>query len=568
MKKISVSRTASKGYAIGPAYPVVRRELVIERKTVSPEKTEKEIGRYQEAVCTAKKQLERIAGDSEIFEAYIQLVQDAALMQGVTAKINSGMNAEAALEDTVHEFILIFESMEDEYMRERAADLRDVGKRLQYALAGIEENPFAALTEPSIIVAEELTPSDTADMDFTKVLGFLTEAGGATSHVSIIAKGKGIPCLTGVKEICALAEDCRMIVMDAKAGEIYLDPEEEIILEYRKKKEMFEEQERLLEEESKNPSVTKDGHPFMLCANVGNIEDIKEALYSQMEGIGLFRSEFVYMMKKDGFPTEEEQFEIYKEAALLTKEKELTIRTLDIGGDKELDYFEFAKEENPFLGCRAIRLCLNMPEIFKTQLRALLRASVYGNIRIMYPMMISVEELEQANELLGACKEELRAEGYDFREDIEVGMMIETPSSVLMADEFAQRVDFFSIGTNDLTQYLLAVDRGNEAISGLYDSFHPAVLRAISHVIDRAHAHGIKAGMCGEFASNERASSMLLGMGLDEFSMSAGSIKSVKFRLRSASYEEAKILAGRVLKAASAAEVKELLDNQQNKGEC
>lgn len=560
MKKISVAQTASKGYAVGPVYLVERQELVIERRSISAEETQAEIERYQAAVKTAAAQLEQIAGDSEIFEAYIQLVQDEALIAGVTGKIKSGSNAEAAVEDAADEFILVFESMEDAYMKERAADLKDIKKRLQYALAGIEENPFLELKEPSIIVAEELTPSDTANMDFKNVLGFLTEVGGVTSHVSIIAKGRGIPCLTGVKKICTLVQPNMTAAMDAGAGEIYLEPEEDIVAEFMKKKAQFEKQERMMEEESKNPSVTKDGHKFMLCANVGNIEDIKDALSSQMEGIGLFRSEFVYMMKKDGFPTEEEQFNIYKEAALLTKEKELTIRTLDIGGDKGLDYFAFEKEENPFLGCRAIRLCLNMPEMFKTQLRALLRASVYGNIRIMYPMLISVEELDEANRLLAECKKELDEAGVEYRKDVEVGMMIETPSSVIMADEFAQRVDFFSIGTNDLTQYLLAVDRGNESIARLYDSFHPTVLRAINHVIDRAHAHGIKAGMCGEFASNEKASPILLGMGLDEFSMSAGSIKTVKYRLRNTSYEEAKELAGQVIAKASAKEVKELLE--------
>lgn len=543
---------------------VERRELVIPRNTIPEEKREQEAGRCKDAFAQAKTQLEKLAEDSEIFEAYIQLVQDEALIQSVMDKIKGGSNAEAAVENTINEFVMIFESLEDTYMKERAADLKDLKKRLQYALQGIEENPFKELHEPSVIVAEELTPSDTADMDFANVLGFLTEVGGVTSHVSIIAKGRGIPCLTGVKDICSQVENGMMAAMDAKAGCVYLEPDAEMLEEFRQKKNQFEQQERMMEEESKNPSVTKDGHPFMLCANVGNIEDIKASLESQMEGVGLFRSEFVYMMKKNGFPSEEEQFEIYKEAAMLMGGKELTIRTLDIGGDKGLDYFEFDTEENPFLGCRAIRLCLKMPEMFKTQLRALLRASVYGNIRIMYPMLISIEELEAANKLLEECKEALREKEIPFREDVEVGMMIETPSSVMMADEFAKRVDFFSIGTNDLTQYLLAVDRGNETVSELYDSFNPAVLRAIRHVIDSAHAHGIKAGMCGEFAGNEDAAAILLGMGLDEFSMSAGSIKNIKYQLRNISYEDAKQLADQVTIQATAKEVKALI---KKKGE-
>ena len=334
MKKISVSQTASKGYAIGPVYLVERRELVIERKKIAAEEIEQEVERYNAALATAKAQLEKLAADSDIFEAYVQLVQDEALIQGITAKIQSGCNAESAVEDTIDEFVMIFDSMDDAYMKERAADLKDVKKRLQYALQGTEENPFQEMNEPAIIVAEELTPSDTANMDFSKVLGFLTEVGGVTSHVSIIAKGRGIPCLTGVKDICTEVTQGMVVAMDAGTGEVYLEPDDAMIAEFTQKKSQFEEQEKMMEEESKNPSVTKDGHKFMLCANVGNIEDIKDALGSQMEGIGLFRSEFVYMMKKDGFPSEEEQFEIYKEAAILTEGKELTIRTLDIGGDK------------------------------------------------------------------------------------------------------------------------------------------------------------------------------------------------------------------------------------------
>ena len=559
MKKITVSQTASKGYAVGPAFLVERKVLEYERKKITEAEVESEVERFKSAVATATTQLEILAQDSEIFKAYVTLVQDPALIDGITGNIKSGNNAEASVEDICDQYIMVFDMMDDPYMKERAADLKDVRKRLLFALQGITENPFEELAEPSIIVAEELTPSDTANMDFNKVLGFLAEVGGVTSHVSIIAKQRNIPCLTGVKEICSMAPTGTMLAMDAAAGEAYVEPEEDFLKEFESKLSAFAAEEKMMEEEALKPSVTVDGHKFELCANVGNIEDIKDALTTQMEGIGLFRSEFVYMLKKDRFPTEEEQFEIYKEAAILTEGKELTIRTLDIGGDKGLDYYEFPHEENPFLGCRAIRLCLNMPDMFKTQLRALLRASVYGNIRIMYPMIISVEELERANALLDECKAELDAEGIAYNKDVEVGMMIETPSSVLMADEFAQRVSFFSIGTNDLTQYLLAVDRGNESIAALYDSFHPTVLRAINYVIDRAHAHGAKVGMCGEFASNEKASPILLGMGLDEFSMSAGSIKTVKYRLRNTSYAEAKELAQKVISQATTREVKELL---------
>lgn len=560
MKVIAVSKTGSKGYAKGPVFKVERKECTIERTVISEDKIQDEIERYEAALAKTKAQIVELAKESEIFEAYIQLVDDPALIQMTTSAIEKGQNAESAVEDKLNEFILMFESMDDEYMRERAADLKDVKKRIQYALLGIEDNPFEKMTAPSVIVAEELTPSDTANMNFANVLGFLTEVGGVTSHVSIIAKGHGIPCLTGVKGIMNEVTDGMEVIVDASDAKAYIEPDEETIKEFVKKQEQFDSKEKLMEQESGLPSETKDGHSFMLCANVGNIDDIKAAMNSPMEGIGLLRSEFIYMMKKDGFPSEEEQFEIYKEAATLMGERELTIRTLDIGGDKGLDYFEFQKEDNPFLGCRAIRLCLNMPEMFKNQLRALLRASVYGNLRIMYPMIISMDELRAANKLLEECKEELRNKNQQFREDIKVGMMIETPASVLLADEFAKHVNFFSIGTNDLTQYLLAVDRGNESVAELYDSFHPAVIKAINHVIECAHKEGVTVGMCGEFAGSEQAAPLLLGMGLDEFSMSAGSIKSIKYILRNTSYADAKELVKEALAKDNASEVKQLIE--------
>ena len=416
------------------------------------------------------------------------------------------------------------------------------------------------MKEKGIIVAQDLTPSDTAKMDMELVLGFVTEEGGVTSHVSIIAKNNGIPCLVGVGPMLEDAKTGMQMVLDAGAGRILLEPEADVIEEYKKKAEEFEKFQRELKQLASLPSETKDGHAFSICANAGNIADIQNCLQYQIEGIGLFRSEFLYM-ESDHFPTEEEQFEAYREAAELIGGKELTIRTLDIGGDKELDYFEFPKEDNPFLGYRAIRMCLDRTDIFKTQLRAILRASAFGYIRIMYPMMISLEELEQANTLLAECRAELDEEGISYDKKIQVGMMIETPAGVMMAEEFAQRVDFFSIGTNDLTQYFLAVDRGSKKIAALYNSFHPAVLRAIAHTIRSAHKHGAKVGMCGEFASDARASGILLGMGLDEFSMSAGETSLVKHRLRNCTYEEARIQAEAVLKMETAGEIMEYVEH-------
>lgn len=561
MKKWEVKKTASRGYAIGPVYAVKKEEVSADTSSIQPEQREAEIARFEAAVEKAQEDLLVLAEKSEIFAAHYALAGDIAIHDGVTGKIRDQlMNAEAALMQTRDEFVMVFESMEDEYMRERAADMRDVSGRLLFAMKGIDDNPFSGMKEKGIIVAQDLTPSDTAKMDMELVLGFVTEEGGVTSHVSIIAKNNGIPCLVGVGPMLEDAKTGMQMVLDAGAGRILLEPEADVIEEYKKKAEEFEKFQRELKQLASLPSETKDGHAFRICANAGNIADIQNCLQYQIEGIGLFRSEFLYM-ESDHFPTEEEQFEAYREAAELIGGKELTIRTLDIGGDKELDYFEFPKEDNPFLGYRAIRMCLDRTDIFKTQLRAILRASAFGYIRIMYPMMISLEELEQANTLLAECRAELDEEGISYDKKIQVGMMIETPAGVMMAEEFAQRVDFFSIGTNDLTQYFLAVDRGSKKIAALYNSFHPAVLRAIAHTIRSAHKHGAKVGMCGEFASDARASGILLGMGLDEFSMSAGETSLVKHRLRNCTYEEARIQAEAVLKMETAGEIMEYVEH-------
>ncbi len=561
MKKWEVKKTASRGYAIGPVYAVKKEEVSADTSSIQPEQREAEIARFEAAVEKAQEDLLVLAEKSEIFAAHYALAGDIAIHDGVTGKIRDQlMNAEAALMQTRDEFVMVFESMEDEYMRERAADMRDVSGRLLFAMKGIDDNPFSGMKEKGIIVAQDLTPSDTAKMDMELVLGFVTEEGGVTSHVSIIAKNNGIPCLVGVGPMLEDAKTGMQMVLDAGAGRILLEPEADVIEEYKKKAEEFEKFQRELKQLASLPSETKDGHAFRICANAGNIADIQNCLQYQIEGIGLFRSEFLYM-ESDHFPTEEEQFEAYREAAELIGGKELTIRTLDIGGDKELDYFEFPKEDNPFLGYRAIRMCLDRTDIFKTQLRAILRASAFGYIRIMYPMMISLEELEQANTLLAECRAELDEEGISYDKKIQVGMMIETPAGVMMAEEFAQRVDFFSIGTNDLTQYFLAVDRGSKKIAALYNSFHPAVLRAIAHTIRSAHKHGAKGGMCGEFASDARASGILLGMGLDEFSMSAGETSLVKYRLRNCTYEEARIQAEAVLKMETAGEIMEYVEH-------
>ncbi len=559
MKEFKVPKTASQGYAIAPIYVVKHVEVVADTRMISTDEVDSEIARFDAAVAKAQEDLLELAETNEIFAGHYALAGDIAIHDGVTGRIkDQHENAEEALISTRDEYVAVFESMEDEYMRERAADMQDVSKRLLYALKGVDDNPFAAMKEKSIIAAKDLAPSDTAKMDLSLVAGFITEEGGVTSHVSIIAKNQGIPCLVGAGPVLCEMETGQMAIMDASAGTFYLDPDEAMIADYQNKAAQYKKQVEEMERLSTLPSETKDGHPFMICANVGSPEDVRAAVKYSIEGVGLFRTEFLYM-ESDHFPTEEEQFEAYKEAAELLEGKELTIRTLDIGGDKGLDYYEFPKEDNPFLGYRAIRLCLDQPDIFKTQLRAILRASAFGLIRIMYPMMISLEELRSANALLDECKAELRAENVKFDEDIQTGIMVETPAAVLMADELAQEVDFFSIGTNDLTQYVTAVDRGNQKISALYNSFNPAVLRAIGYTIEAAHRHGAKAGMCGEFASDEKASGLLLGLGLDEFSMSPGSAARVKYQLRNASYEEMKEKAQEVLKQSTVEDVMKLL---------
>lgn len=560
MKTIHVKRTASKGVVMGKAYVVKRPDLSADRSMISDSMVEKEVARYEAAIEAAKADLAVLAETNAIFGAHLELVQDPTLYDGVIDKIkDEKKNAELSLEETVDMFAAIFADMDDEYMRERGSDMKDVGKRLMCKLKGVEDSALSSISEKVIVVAQDLAPSDTAVMNLEYVLGFITQEGGVTSHVSIMARNLNLPALVGVEGIL---EDVAMgdeVAMDAKNGTIIVNPDEAAKEEYAQKMEAFRKREKELAEISLLPAETPDGKTVELFANVGNIEDIKNALPHHIDGIGLFRTEFLYM-ENDHFPTEEEQFAVYKEAAELLEGKEVIIRTLDIGGDKELSYFDFGKEENPFLGYRAIRVCLDKEDVFKTQLRALLRAGAYGNVRIMYPMIISVEELDRANELLAICKEELRAEGKEFNEDIVVGMMIETPASVVLADDFASRVGFFSIGTNDLTQYTLAVDRGNKKISNMYNSFHPAVLRNIKRTIDAGHAAGIKVGMCGEFASDPRALKVLLGFGLDEFSMSAGAVSEVKAELRSTPYAEAKEIADKVAKCAYVKEIDALLE--------
>lgn len=537
MKKIDVLRTVSAGITMGKVFLV--QNISLEPDNYAVEGASLELDKFKDAVEQASIELERLLKENDIFAAHLEVVNDKTLQDGIQCKVEEEhQNIQLALWNTAQEFITIFEEMEDEYMRERAADIKDVRNRLMSLLKNQKRNPFAVIKEPVIIVAQELTPSDTAMLDLNYVLGFITQDGGVTSHVSIMAKNIGLPALVGVADILSVVKEDDYVVMDAGAGEIMVNPTQAVIAMYTEKKDAQEHQQSLYEETSELAACTVDGHEVQVCVNVGSLDEIKNAVAKGQKAVGLFRSEFLYM-ENTHFPTEEEQFVVYKEAATLCKE-ELTIRTLDIGGDKELSYYEFEKEENPFLGFRAIRICLEMKDMFKTQLRAILRASAYGNVRIMFPMIISMEELMEAKALLEECKQELKAEKMQWNDNMAVGMMIETPASVILADAFAKEVDFFSIGTNDLTQYILAVDRGNTKIASRYDSFHPAVKASIQMVIDAGHRAGITVGMCGEMASNEDAVEMLLRMGLDEFSVATSCAAKVKYCIRNITWNETK----------------------------
>ena len=553
MKAIKVEKTASKGIAIGKTFLVRKPELKISTGIIQEEAIPGELKKYDSAVGLAAADLEALASTSAIFSAHLEMVKDIALYESVTAKIKNRYNAEAALMEASTEFIQIFESMDDDYMRERAADVKDVSYRLLCVLQGVTVNPFEGIAEPVILVAEDLTPSDTANLNLKYVLGFITRDGGVTSHVSIMAKSLGLPALVGVRDILKEVREGDTVILDAGQGDIIINPQEEVIENYRNLKTAFEKRQSELAGMTGLPAVTRDGKEVLLCANAGNIKDIRNALQYNVDGIGLFRSEFLYM-ENSHFPTEEEQFLVYREAAGLCG-KELTIRTLDIGGDKELPYYVFEKEENPFLGWRAIRISLELRDMFKAQLRAILRASAFGHVRIMFPMIITQEELRMAKAAAEECKQELKKENIPFDETIQLGMMIETPASVILAGEFAGEADFFSIGTNDLTQYVLAVDRGNKRIAGMYNSFHPSVLQSIKQVIRAGHDKHIKVGMCGEFASDERAVKLLLGLGLDEFSMSSVEIPNVKNIIRNTSYDEAVELADKALGQSTLAEI-------------
>lgn len=527
----------SKGYAIGLSFLAVHQQ---EQSAFCPTSAhpEEEAKRLRAAVEKAKAQILEIAEETGrnlgekhagIVRSQVNYLKDPAFLgEAFRAIREDSVSAEKAITDITQRLFQMFSEFSDEYTRERANDIRDIGDRILNSLLGkTEETRLDDLPENTVLFAENLKPSDTARIDRKKVVAFVTEEGGKTSHTAILAKAMGIAAVVGCTGILEKVKNRMPVIVDGTSGKVILSPDKSTVEQYRSLQEESRRQKERLAAYSGSMLRREDGKQVFVKANIGNLDDLKIALENGADGVGLFRTEFLYM-DRDGMPSEEEQYHVYREAAELLGGKPLTIRTLDIGGDKKLPYLKQSAEANPFLGLRAIRLCLKHPEIFKPQLRAILRASAYGKVRVMFPMIGSMRELEQAKSILNECKQELRQEGIAFDRSMETGMMVEIPSAAILADSFAEKVDFFSIGTNDLTQYTLAVDRMNETVSDLYDSMHPAVLKLIHKTIDAAHRASISCCMCGELASDEKAAAVLLEYGLDEFSVSPGSLAEVK----------------------------------------
>lgn len=555
--------SGSRGIAVGNVYKYIQEEIVIPDYIVPEGGVDQEIAKFAGAMAATLKQLDNIRKktldemgpeEAAIFEAHMQIAQDPSLSDGIKALVESGaMNVVAATEQTINTFADIFLGMEDPYMRERGADIKDIGDRLLRNMLGMNPRGLSHVTGDVILVAHDLAPSDTASLDKSIVKGIVTAAGGPTSHAAIMARTLEIPAVMGLGDIEAFTNSERAVVLGTD-GDVILEPTDEEFASYTQKAADFQKELQLLKESANLPAVTTDGHHVELFGNIGKAKDSKNALTMGAAGIGLYRTEFLYM-ENDTLPTEDVQFGEYKKVAEQMKGQPVIIRTMDIGGDKELKCLDLPHEMNPFLGYRAIRISLNRPDIFKVQLRALLRASAFGDIHIMYPMIASVEEVKKANSILDECKQELRNESKDFNENIKVGIMIEVPAAAVISPILVKYVDFFSIGTNDLCQYTLAVDRMNENIGYLYQPLHPAVLRLIKTVIDASHAQGKFTGMCGEMGGDPMATMILLGLGLDEFSMTASSIPLIKNIVRSVSKAECEGIAAKALEMDTAEEI-------------
>ena len=520
---------ASVGIGIGKAVVIKDIELDIKKRNIDNFEVELEL--FNKALEHTKQRSKAMAEtlrkrvgskEAEILEGHVLLMSDPMLIAEIETGIRTQMlNSEYVLEDVCERFAAIFESMDDELMQQRATDMRDIKTRLQKSVLGLEDVDLSELEADSILIAKDLTPSMTAGLNPEKVTGIITQFGGTTSHSAILARALEIPAILSVAKILDKVSDKDSICMDGESGELYINPSQEVIEDFKKKQIEQIEFKKILETYKGKESVSKDGRKVEIAANIGKPSDVKKVLEYDADGIGLFRTEFLFM-DRDSIPNEEEQFEAYKKVAVAMEDKPVIIRTLDIGGDKEIPYMNISKDENPFLGYRAIRLCLDRKDdIYRPQLRALLRASAFGNIKIMLPLITSIEEVYEAKQLIEEEKKSLDAQGIDYNKSIKVGVMIETAAATLIADILAKEVDFFSIGTNDLIQYTMSVDRGNDKVSYLYSVYNPAVLRAIKHIISEAKKAGIQVGMCGEAAADPKLIPLLLYWGLDEFSMSA-----------------------------------------------
>ena len=554
---------ASDGIGIGTAVIVEEAELIITRREVND--TEAEVQRFKGALETTIAETQRMAEDlaarvgekeAEIMQGHMMLLSDPMLTGEIENSIqNDKVNSEFAIENVCNMYADMFASMGDELMQQRATDMRDIKVRMQRTLMGLQSVDVSALPAGTILVAKDLTPSMTAGINPANVTGIVTELGGRTSHSAILARALEIPAVVAVNGLLDKVKDGDTVVLDGSTGEVYVNPEIEVKAAYEAKREQFLKDKKELEKYIGQPSVTKDGVQVEIVANIGKPEDIDKVLEYDAEGIGLFRTEFLFM-DRTAMPTEEEQFEAYKKVAAAMNGKPVIIRTLDIGGDKEIPYMGLEKDENPFLGYRAIRLCLDRKEdIYKPQLRALLRASAFGNIRIMIPLVTCIDEFREAKSLIEELKKELDEKGIAYKKDIQVGIMVETAAASLIADIFAKEADFFSIGTNDLTQYTMSVDRGNKKVSYLYSTFNPAVLRSIRHIIACGRETGIMVGMCGEAASDPMMVPLLLAFGLNEFSMSASAVLRTRKLVTGFSIKELQAVAEKAMSFATAAEV-------------
>lgn len=543
--QIYKGKSVFSGIAIGKISVYSKAEQQVKRLKI--ENVEKEVERYHEATATAIQQLQELydkalrevgEANAAIFEIHQMMLEDDDYAESIENMIQmQKVNAEYAVAQTADNFARMFSLMDDDYMKERAADVKDISERLLTVLQG-EESQGVESQEPSIIVADDLAPSETVQLDKDKVLSFVIVHGSLNSHSAILARTMGIPALVGTKLPVDDTVNGKLGIVDGTNGIIYVDPDEVTLGKMKELQKIELEKKKLLETLKGKENITLDGQKILLYANIGNTKDLATVLQNDAGGIGLFRSEFIYLERED-YPTEEEQFQIYKAVAETMAGKRVIIRTLDIGADKQCDYFKMEKEENPAMGCRAIRICLKRPEIFKTQLRALFRASVYGKIAIMYPMITSVKEIQRIKDIVTQVKAELEEQGVEYREP-EQGIMIETPAAVMISDQLAKEVDFFSIGTNDLTQYTLAIDRQNTALDEFYDPHHPAVLRMISMVVNNAHKAGIWAGICGELGADRELTKEFLVMGVDELSVSPGNILPIRKIVRETNVKEYK----------------------------